>query len=157
MDDPQTMTITADLQHAMKRDVGRRALGLTRVIVLWVLLAAVIVALVAKRVLEPVFSGLDLVGIALALLLVALIVSTVRTARKSLETALPIGSVVTVRTTADRLEMTSVLGESELHWSSLDKVSLLPTVALLSLKGSPVLTAVPLTLLDEAARAKLRH
>lgn len=156
MNDPQTMTITADLQDAMKRDVSRRALGLTRVLVLWALLAVVLTALIAKRFMQPVFSGLDLIMVALALLFAALILSTVRTARKSLETALPIGSVVTVRTTDEKLEMTSVLGESELRWASLGRVSILSTVALLSIKGTSMLTAVPITLLDESALTRLR-
>ena len=152
----QTLKISAGLQQQMKRDVAFRALGLTRVIVLFVLLALVIAALVAKRILEPTFAGLDLVGIGIALLLLALIISTIRTARKSLEKALPIGSVVTLRMKASQIEFASVLGESVLQYSSIGRMQVLPSVVLLTLKGGNVLTAVPRELLDEATLDRLR-
>lgn len=159
--EPRTVPIDAELVRGMVFDATVYVVTRPLAIIAYVALCA---ALVINAVLLPMILQTDpdrggmasFTLIALAALIVASILFTRASVRRAISTAMPAGTNVRVSAGAERIEIVSKSGTSDVRYDTFRSVHIGRNAALLRLRGTNVITAIPRASLSDDDIARLR-
>ena len=135
-------TVTPRLQRSMIRDTTTAVLTTPRTRVVWAIVALLLVAGIVLAVRGSLGDApLLLIGPAVFVVLFPLI--TLRSVRRSITAALPVGSTVAADLRGASLHLETPSGVHDVALSTYRKVLARPSVVLLHLRSSQIFTALP--------------
>lgn len=159
--DYRSLRVDRELVQAMVRDTTiyslTRPLGIVACVALiGAAVFTVIAALVTAPINEDQSSRLWFTGLGLIALFIVYVVFTRASARRALIAAMPEGSMVRVRVGEKALHVVAAQGVSNIPYETFNSIRVGRSAVLLKLRGTPVVTAVPRGLIDDADIALLR-
>lgn len=138
----RSTTVTPRLQRSMIRDTTTAVLTTPRALVIW---AIVLLLLVAGVVLAArgALGDAPLLLIGPVVFIVVFPLLSRRSVRRSITTALPVGATVAAELRGRSLHLETPSGVHDVALTAYRKVLEKPSVVLLHLRGSQILTALP--------------